>query len=380
LNIDTSLFNCKNMRINTFITLIFFLISCNNAKDYNYNVEELDMIGSKEIAFDEWVTSVECFQLIESGTKSYWKIIEYDDFFYLYSFFDVSVFKKSGEHIRTITNHIRGVLFMPNDMFVNEEEQQLWILEQTDNINKYSLDGQFIEQRKLPFNAVKVAPIGTEHFLFFEGVIDKTTPAFLRIVSGVDFLTNAEFVPKHPINNTIPISTFTYNNDEIFIYLPYNDTIYVCDKSNLNVTPKWHLNFSGDFLTYHDIPEGGYSEQKFAEIMNDNKKYRGLQGVYCINNYIFMRLEGKENSFRAIDITNSKTYRFNTLIDNIKTAPQGNSNNGLLVVMNIQDFIRHYSNPGNSTKYESINELLSNVKEYDIGLIVLKIKMKEDLL
>jgi len=264
-------------------------------------------------------------------------------------------------------------------MFINEKEQQLWILEQFEYINTYSLDGQFIEQRKLPFKAVKIAPAGTDHFLFFEGVIDKTTPSFLRIASGIDFSTNAGFVPKHTINNTIPISAFTYNSNEIFIYLPYNDTVYVCDNTNLNVTPKWHLNFSGDFLTHHDIPEGGYSDKRYAEIMKENRKYRGLRGVHYVNKFIFMRLDGKDNSFRAIDVTNNNTYCFNTLIDNITTYPQGNTTDGLLVAMATQDFIRHYSNPDNSTKYESIKELLIKVNEHDRGFIVLKIKLKEDI-
>ena len=340
-------------------------------------VPELDMIDLKEISFDELVTNVECFRLIESGTNSYWKIIEYDAFFYLYSFGGVSVYKKSGEHIRAITNHIRGNFYIPNDMIINEKEKQLWILEQFENINTYSLDGQFIEQKKLPFKAVKMAPAGTDHFLFFEGVIDKTTPSFLRIVSDIDFSPNAEFIPKHTINNTIPTSTFSYNSDETFIYLPYDDTIYVCDNTNLKVTPKWRLNFSGDFLTHHDIPEGGYSDKKYAEIIKENRKYRGFQGVHYVGKFIFMRLEGKDNSFRIIDVTNNSAHRFDTLIDNLMIFPQGNTTGGLLIVMTMRDFIRHYS--GNRTKYASIKETLNNINEHDSGLIVLKIKLKEDL-
>ena len=363
-----------------FIILAILLIACNNAKDNSNNIPELDMIGSKEISFDELVADVECFRLNGTETDFWKKIIEYDAFFYLYSFNVVNVYKKSGEFVRTITSHIRGNPFMPNDMFVYEKEKQLWILEQFEYINTYSLDGQFIEQQKLPFKAVKIVPAGTDYFLFFEGAIDKTTSSFLRIVAGVDFLTKDKFVPKHTIDNIIPISTFSYSSDKIFIYLPYNDTIYVCDNTSWNVTPKWRLNFSGDFLTHHDIPEGGYSDRRYAEIMQENSKYRRLQGVHYVNKFIFMRLEGKDNSFRVIDITNNNTYRFNTLIDNMTTYPQGNTTDGLLIVMTLKDFILHYSNPGNSTKYESINELLSNVNEHDRGLIVLKIKLKDDLL
>ena len=368
------------MKKNTILILALLFISCNNAKDYHNNVLELDMIDSKEISFDEWVASVECFRLIESGTNSFFKIIEYDDFFYLYSFGGVSVYKKSGEYMRTITSQTRGSFSGLNDMLANDKEKQLWILEQFENINIYTLDGQFIAQQQLPFKAVKIASAGTDHFLFFEGVVDKTSSSFLRIVSDVDFSTKAEFVPRYNINNTIPVSAFTYNSDEIFIYLPYNDTIYVCDNTNLNVTPKWHLNFSGSFLTHHGIPEGGYSDKKYAEIMQENKKYMCLRGVHCVNKFIVMQLVGKENSFRAIDITNNHTYRFSTLIDNIKTAPQGNTVAALLIVMTIQDFIRHYSNPNNNTKYKSIKDLLNKVNEHDNGLIVLKIKLKEDLL
>ena len=364
--------------ITLIISLATLLISCTSAKDDNNNVPELDMIGSKEISFDNLVNGVECFQLIEAGTNSFLKIMEYDDFFYLYLFIDgVSVYKKSGEFVRTITSHARGAVAM--DMFVNEKEKQLWILEQFEYISKYTLDGQFIAQQKLPFKTVKLAPAGTNHFLFFDGIVDKTTSSFLRIVSDGDFSTNAEFVPKYNINNSIPVSTFTYSSDEIFIYLPYNDTIYVCDNSNLKVIPKWRLNFSGDFLTHHDIPEGGYSNKKYAEIMHENRKYRGLRGVHYVNKFIFMQLDGKDNSFRAIDITNNHTYRFDTLIDNITTSPQGKTTDGLLIVMTYEDFIHHYSNPDNRSGYESINEMLNKENERDGGLIVLKIKLKEDL-
>jgi len=363
----------------TIIILYILLISCNNAKDYSKNVSELDMINSKEIAFDELVTDVECYQLNESGGNSYWKIIAYNDFFYLYAFDGISIFKKSGEHVRTITNHIRGNPFRPTDILINEKERQLWILEQFENINTYSLDGQFIEQKKLPFRALKIVSTGTDHFLFFEGVVDKTTSSFLRIVSDIDFSTNAAFVQKYNINNSIPISTFSYSRDETFIYLPYNDTIYICDNTNLNVTPKWRLDFSGDFLTHRDLPEGGYSDARYAEIIKENKTYRSLRGVHYVNKFIFMRLEGKDNSFRAIDITNNNTYRFNALIDNIKTVPQGNTTNSLLVVMTTQDFVQHYSNPNNCTKYESVEKVLNQLNEYDSGLIVLNIILKEDL-
>ena len=183
--IDTSFYHCLNMKKNTIITFIILLISCNNAKDYDNNVPKLDMIGSKEICFDSLVFDIECFMLIESGIDSYWQIIESDDFFYLRSFSDISVHKKSGEHVRTITSHIRSSQFIPHDMLVNEKVKQLWVLEQFENINKYNLDGRFIEQQKLPFRAFKIAPAGTDHFLFFEGVSDKMSPTFLRIVSSI---------------------------------------------------------------------------------------------------------------------------------------------------------------------------------------------------
>ena len=370
-----------NMKKITFIVLTLLLISCNEAKVNNSNVYELDMNSSKDISFDELVTGVECFQLTESGinSNSYWKIIECDPFFYLYSFDGISVYKKSGEHVRTIKNHQQGFAFIPNDMFVNEKKKQLWSIASLEYINMYSLDGQFIERQKLPFKAAKIAQAGADHYLFLGGDFDKTTSFFLRIVSDVDFSTDAEFVPKYNTDNNIPAAAFTYNTDQVFIYLPFNDTIYVCDNKHLNVTPKWRLNFSGDFLTHHDIPEGGYSDKRFAEIIKENRKYRGIQGVHNVNKLLLMQLQGRDNSFRAIDITTNNICRFHTLIDNITTYPKGSTPEGLLVVMNVQDFVRHYSHPANSTKYESIREFLNKINEHMNGLIVLKIKLREDL-
>jgi hypothetical protein len=147
----------------------------------------------------------------------------------------------------------------------------------------------------------------------------------------------------------------------------------------LDVTPKWRLHFSGNFLTHHDIPDGGFSDKRYAEIMKENTKYRGLCGVHCINQFLFFFFFGKDNSFRAIDITTDNAYRFNALVDNLTISPQGSTTDGLLVVMTTQEFIRHYSNPANYTKYESVKDILTKVNERDSGLIVLKIILKKAL-
>ena len=367
------------MKKNIFIVLTLLLISCNEAKEINSsNVLDLDMNSSKEISFDEWVAGVECIQLSGSETNLYQGIIEYNSFFYLHLQNDrsVSVYKKSGEHVRTIKNK-QGM--MPVDIFINEKENQLWVIESFQQIGKYSLDGDLIEQQKLPFMAAKIAQAGADHYLFYDGGFDKTTPYFLRIIADNDFSTISESVSKHNTFNNVPDYTFANNNKEIFICLTKNDTIYVCDKTSLNITPRWHLNFSGDFLTHRDEPEGGFSDKIYAEILKENKKYTDIRGFHCVNNFIFMRLLGKDNSFRAIDISNNYTYRFNTLIDNINIPPQGSTTDGFLVVMTSQEFIRHYSTPDNSTKYESIKDMLNQINNNNNGLIVIKIKLREDL-
>ena len=358
----------------TVIILALLFCACNNAQDHAKDVLELDMIDSNEISFDEWVSDVECFRLIESGTNFLLKIVEYDTFFYLLSFDGVFIFKKSGEHVRTITGNP-----FPNDIFVNEKEKQLWILDQNEIIKKYSPDGRFIEQQKLPFKAGKIAPAGASHFLFFEGNFDTSSPSFLRVFSNIDFSTDTGFVPKYNINFSVPITTFAYNSKETFIYLPYNDTIYVFDNTNLTVIPKWHLHFAGSFLTHHDIPKGEINQKREVEITDAKNKYNELRGVHIVNNILFMRLIGKGHPFRAVDITTNKVYRFNSLVNNINETPQGSTTDGLLLAMKTQHFIRHYSKPGNTANHESIKELLNQVKETDDGLIVLKIKLKEDM-
>ena len=370
------------MKPNIFISFTLLLLSCNEAKEINSsNVFDLDMNSSKEISFDEWVIDVECFQLNGSGTNIYWGIIEYNSFFYLVFENErcVSVYKKTGEHVRTIKNIRQGNASMPNDIFINEKENQLCVLESFGQISIYNLDGDFIEQKTLPFKAAKVTQAGQDHYLFFDAGFEKTTSFFLRISNENDFSTKSEFVPKYNTYNLMPIFTFTDNNEEIFIRLLKNDTIYVCDKTSLKITPRWHLNFSGDFLTHRDEPEGGFSDKMYAEILKENKKYTDIRGFHCINNFVFMRLLGRDYSFRAIDISNNYTYRFNTLIDNIKIPPQGSAKDGFLVVMTSQEFISHYSNPDNSTKYESIKDMLNQINKNNNGLIVIKIKLREDL-
>ena len=132
-------------------------------------------------------------------------------------------------------------------------------------------------------------------------------------------------------------------------------------------------------LTHHDIPKGEINQKREVEITDAKNKYNELRGVHIVNNILFMRLIGKGHSFRAVDITTNKVYRLNSLVNNINETPQGSTTDGLLLAMKTQHFIRHYSKPGNTANHESIKELLNQVKETDDGLIVLKIKLKEDM-
>lgn len=363
----------------------------------NKNVFSVEMVTPTLIDFNELVDEVSWIML-ENNLNGYlrdcWKIIQHKDYYYLYSLTDfaVCIFDKNGKFIKRIDGSIgKGSIETPCDIFIDEKNDQLWILESRHFIYKYTLSGEFINQEKLPFEAVKISSIN-DNFLFYNGGFDKKYPYYIRLTTS-DYTTLQGFVkkPKNINEMNIPVSLFTYdkNKNAVFALLPHNDTIYLGESSKGGyVSPFLHLNFGGDLLTFSDYPSQGFSDKEMAKIIVNKEKIHSITGFNFASGLLFMKSSGKDNSYRTIDIANRVGYKFNSILDNISalsvvTAIQGSTGTSLLISLPAKSLLDEYALHDNQTRYQSIKELLNTIEPTDnrvlIELVIKDIKTRERL-
>jgi hypothetical protein len=292
----------------------------------------------------------------------------------------VSIYKKNGDLVSNIVNYKHGYNMMPCDIFINEGNNQFWIIEEQESIYKYTLTGEFVEKETLPFPAVKITQADAVSYLFYDGGFDRNNPFNIRQASGNNFKDTKSFISKYLKNHTqVPISTFATYKEKIYILLPSNDTIYHYNNGNNTVVPVIKLDFQGKFLSHKDMPENGFRDEEYAELIHKNEKIYDINGFQCIDNILFMKLTGRDNSFRAVNMDNYKVYTFDSLIDGIKDYPQGSSGNSLLLVLQPEEVKDYYSDKNNKSRYEPVNKMLDNLND-DAGLVIFKINLNKQKL
>ncbi len=379
------------MIINNTLFPIFFLLSpmaCNGTKEEKaVNIPSVNMYDFVSTNFEMLVEDVSCIVLEDSSDaflNDCWKIIRYNNLYYLYSLsdFSVCIFDTKGNFVKRIDSKGKGAVETPCDIFIEEDIDQLWIMESHNFINKYTLGGEFINQEKLPFQAVKISRIH-DYFLFYDGGFNKNSPYYVKRTSK-DLKPMGNFVEKIVQSDTsIPMSLFTKdkNTQTIYTSLPYNDTIYISNK-DLPFLPFMCLNFNGDRLTYSDFPKNGFKDEEMHEIITKKKKIYNINSFHFVNGLLFMKLEGKDASLRAIDIASKTVYKFDSFIDDIsllsQTRIQGSIDSSLLVSLTAKSFFEIYSKHDNQTKYKEIQNLLDNTPQAE-GRILLEIKLKDGL-
>ena len=157
---------------------LFQICCCSDSKQAKNRIASLNMNDASEINFDNLVEDVNC-TIIESLPNAYmvdcWKIIKHEDFFYLYSLSDfaVCIFEKDGRFIKRIDGEGKGKIETPCDIYIDNTQEQLWIVESRHFINKYTLQGDFITRVELPFYAVKITQTDNKSFLFYDGGFDR---------------------------------------------------------------------------------------------------------------------------------------------------------------------------------------------------------------
>lgn len=367
-----------------FIFTLLIVYSCNSNTRGSQKIPSLNMHTASEIDFDDLIDDVKCIAL-ENLPNAYlidcWKIIKHNDYFYLYSLssFAVCIFDSEGHFVNRIDSKAPGAIEMPSDIFINEKQEQLWIIENRNIIKKYSLNGSFISKEKLNFYAVKLINLDNDNYLFYDGGFDKNASSFIRHTAP-DLKTMNTFTKK--INTqfrTMGISIFTNDENKRNIYslLPNIDTVYISKKEHA-FAPLFHLDFGGSFLTLDMYPPKGFSDKEMAEIINKRELIYNITGFHFASGWLFMQLQGKDNSFRAIDIATQSVYRFNSLIDGVYMYLQGSTPTSLFVSMSAKDFINAYKKNNMHTKYQSIQKVL-NDSLINRNRILIEIKIKNNL-
>lgn len=366
---------------------LFQICCCSDSKQAKNRIASLNMNDASEINFDNLVEDVNC-TIIESLPNAYmvdcWKIIKHEDFFYLYSLSDfaVCIFEKDGRFIKRIDGEGKGKIETPCDIYIDNTQEQLWIVESRHFINKYTLQGDFITRVELPFYAVKITQTDNKSFLFYDGGFDRESGFFVRQTS-TNYITKKTFVEKkNQQHRSIPVSLFTndYSNKTAYSLLPHIDTIYISNK-NKTFIPYFHLNFNNNLLTFEVFPKNGFNDKEKAAIINQKKLIHDIRGFNYASGLLFMQLYGKDNSFRAVDLNTKAVYKFNSLIDGISirsdaTTIQGSTDSELLVSIPAKDFFNEYKRKNNQTRYESVKKILDNSKDVT-NRIVLAIKIKK---
>lgn len=381
------------MKFNTYIIILVFLIfqiqifCCCTVNDKEQkNFSSLNMNSAVNIDFDKLVENVSCVSL-ENLPEAYmtdcWKIIKYKDVFYLYSLSDFAIclFDKDGKFLKRIDGKGKGAVETPCDIFIDELNEQLWIIESRNFIHKYSLKGDFIAKEELSFNAVKLSHLSNNCFLFYDGGFNQESPFCVRLTTP-DFKTVKTFVEKkNKQYRSIPVSLFanSENNKEVYSLLPYVDTIYINNKDK-SFAPLFHLNLDNRLLTFDLFPKNGFSDKEMHEVIKKKELIYRITGFNYASGLLFMQLHGRDDSFRAIEVHTQTVYKFNSLIDGVKmyshiTTIQGSTTTSLLISIPAIDFFEEYRKKNNQTRYESVTKMLdAQVRINNRILIEIKIK------
>lgn len=382
--------------INLFVIFVFLLIGCSDKQGgEGIVVPQIDTDLAQRIDLDDWVDEITCVPLESTPDAMFsdcWKIIEYKTHFYLYSLsdFSVFVFAKDGQLVRRISGKGKGKIETPTDIYINAEVEQLWILDKYFFLNKYTLNGDFVERVPLSASAVKIATAGNDSYWFFGGEFDKQSPFYIRLVDGGSLKPKNDFIAKNKLSNItpkIPSSLFAVSGKETFALLPLRDTIYRCNGGvKAYVEPFCQLDFHGKLFTEKDYPSQGLSFEEGANLIKEKKFILNINSFYASSGYLFFKLNGAADDFYALSTEKKELYKFDSLFDELlpsastpASAIQGTTEDELLFIFSAEELVAHYSSPNKKSRYEPINRLLRTLAPTDNWVIVcVKLKHTKD--
>ncbi len=365
------------------LLLLPLLYACSYPKEQtgSISVPTINMNDHTSLIFADWIEDISCVVLSDNYYLENWKVLCYLNYIYVYSLSDFSVFvyTDTGKLLKKIDNRGKNKLVFPTDIYIDTLKNELLILDDHKYLNQYSLKGEFIRRRILPFTAVSMCMPDETHFLFYDGRLETKSP-FNILISLQDSLSIQKAViyrdTKKHINGKIPHNTFTLEpkNKITYCLFPNNDTIYTYNPKINTVEAYCRLDFAGDLLVEEMFPAKGFSDQEFASLMQKKQYIFTINGFYQACGHLFFKLEGKRNHYCMLDLRTNKLSTFDSVFDGLCSDIVGGDGEQLYFTFRRKDLIEQYTEKKPS--YKCLAELLSKDDNGD-DWILIKTKLKK---
>ena len=221
--------------------------------------------------------------------------------------------------VQTCSLPICDKLDNPYGIYIEEDEQELWIIDDGTQINKYTLDGELKHIIKLPFKSVDLRK-HDEKFFYYTARIKNTVNSYILNYNEKEGDIR-EYIPVNwniKRHGNITSDVFAKTDSGLYFLLPANDTIYYYNENK--VFPYVRLNFEGEYFTETSYPDKGFTDKEYSELIINKEYVLGLDCFTGLSDKLMFYTWGK---YEKIYIYNLKTKTLNScngLIDNIKPS------------------------------------------------------------
>ncbi len=294
-----------------FVFLLF--VSCEDR--YNLNFEEIIYIDLKsefvkntseifeEVKFIQLKTDTNNYIGEVSSLKIFENIfVVFDEMQEALFLFDIN-----GNILNTIKNIGRGPGEYLSISDYNIIDNYLYILTNRANIDKYTLQGEFIERIGTSDNFIDQFQIDNDKYVTLSKLDDAEKRIFI-FDNEMNFLDKQlPYKDKNvPLFNFWPELAMTKNNNEIYFYLPEYYGLY--NFSNNNIIPKYKYNFKGLSVNLNKLSSNDINSKTLPVIRGTfiNNNHLITQFVYknIIYHHIYSIVSQKSKLYNVFEINN----------------------------------------------------------------------------
>ncbi len=343
------------------------------------SLNEIDIRKANEIEFNDLVDDITSFSLDGDNPEGFFiscdKIIHYSNRIYIYSLSDFAVFiySDSGQFIKRIDNRSTGKAETPTDILIEEDRNLLLVADSRNRLLYFTLDGEFIEEKKLEKRTVSFVHLSGNRYLAYDGRFEKSFSNYISIYNQSTGEMENRFVRKlenKKLNKKYSSSLFSKNNarGEIYVLPPYSSTIYISDTiDGTTFRPYLSINTGGDFLSEDKFPDKGFSEKEYADIMHSKKQIYSITDFKSTSDRIFFKLHGKDSNYYSVNLNNHEVSRFPFLYDGLEsfssTQIQGSSDECLIALYTKESVMKYVEKQPNANP--QISECLKKADSND---------------
>lgn len=356
-----------------FLLGLILLVSCNTSNG-KLNLEEIrvtvdqvdDTVAFSDYSYIKLETRDDC--LLENVVKV--KIT--DNSIYLLSSYGGNVYKftRGGSYIWKLSKGEGvGELIFPTDIYLDETENCLLVLDNYRTIKKYSLDGKYLGGMNSETVAFLFEKLDDE-YMFFDPNLTKGSSHYFRILQDGELIFSGL-----PIKEETKVVSFSASNafvrtnvvDEYYIQYMLSDTIYRYQVHSNKLEPLFYIDTQGRSVNSRDIT---FKEPRsFQQICKKENLIPGISGLSLLNGKLYMLMYYMEKPWYVVyDMQSRTTITTNRLCYGMP--------NSLRCVGRDKDFIVYMYRP--EEFYEKKDELgdkamtlLNEVKEDDNPILVL---------